>query len=1092
MARMEFLLGESQSGKTERCLAAYAGALQAARANQQSPRILWLTPARESRQEVLTRLLSLTDGVVFQPNVLTFERFAARVLGEAEHAGQYITAADRRLILRSLIRESRARNEFQYYQGLAETEGFVDVLAGFVTELKRAEIWPETFLDACRQRFRADMHRHQELGQIYHRYQAILLEKNWYDAEGRFWLARTEMQKSRHGFWHDLSLVVVDGFSDFTRTQQEMLEQLAVHAQSLLVTLPLEQPVVRPELFAKPLHVLGELQQKFQRHGSVKLVACDAHPPATPAGMTQIRRRLFGNPREITRATSSAGVTLLAAWGDRSERDAVAWEIKRLLAKGVSPETIVVGLRSVTNSGRAWADHLTAAGIPVFCEAALPWSRSPFLKTLFALLQLELEDWPFDRLLGVLNSGLFRPISVSLKWNPASSPQHVSRSLRRLQLHSHRLSILKTLRRRAERPPAGEEAAETNAIRFADRVLHELSAAGDVVRKSHTLDEWADVLAAWTRRLGLWIADDETSAADAERLQGVLRFSARIEAALSEEPPRRSLAELLIILRDLVQLPAPHAADSPRGRVRIVGADTLRHLQPAYLFVAELTEDSFPARRTEDCLYSELERQQFHSDGLQFSHQELHQREEMLLFYLAVTRATKSLTLSYSQVNASGHENYPSPYVTALCDLFEPALKETEVGSLDPLPDKLRSMSAADLRLEAVRSARNDKRAGWWQLLLQRESPRGPLRNVLAAAETAALRFHTPGFTTHEGVLKHPRHLEELARRFSPQHQFSATELESYAGCPFQFWLANVLNLEPLPSPEVVTDHLRRGTLVHDVLAAMEQEITDPNAEIAKRFRELVTQRLERVITEDELQQALLTVEQRLLSKWGDAFSDQHATYLGKATEKQWVDRETLHEVPFGTARDADAEDPRQRFPALVLGTGDAAIRLGGRIDRIDIAVAEESRVFTLIDYKSGRRPDFSIERLAKGESLQLALYTLAVLRLGIAGENASPFWIGYWSLKETGFAPAGTKRNTAWNPLEHSILAALDKLLMELVPKLVAGMRTGEFVVDSLDPDCTNFCAYHTVCRVNQIRPLADRLEKRREPLVQLPDQPS
>ena len=208
MPRIQLLLGLPQAGKTERCLAAYADELHAARARQVVPKTLWLTPARESRQDVLTRLLPLTDGVIFQPNVLTFDRFAARVLDETGHDGKFITSLDRRTIVRHLVAQCQKDQQFDHFKRLAETEGFIDVVASFIAELKRVEIEPETFLGVCRQQTGSQRRRNQELGLIYQRYQETIKEKNWYDAEGRLWQARTDMQNSTTGFWRQLSHVV--------------------------------------------------------------------------------------------------------------------------------------------------------------------------------------------------------------------------------------------------------------------------------------------------------------------------------------------------------------------------------------------------------------------------------------------------------------------------------------------------------------------------------------------------------------------------------------------------------------------------------------------------------------------------------------------------------------------------------------------------------------------------------------------------------------------------------------------------------------------------------------------------------------------
>ncbi len=1082
MAHIQLFLGQAASGKTTRCLSAYARELRAARGTQTAGQACWLVPAHEARHVVLERLLPLIDGVAFQPNVFTFDRFADRVLQETRHDGRAISGSARRIVVRHLVRELMREEQLQHFLPIAGTEGFLDVVIAFISELKRAEIWPETFLAACREHFGPSVHRDAELGLIYQRYQDVLLSKKWYDAEGRFWLARTAMQNATQGFWREMSLVIVDGFSDFTRTQQEMLEQLAVGSREMIVTLPLEQPIRREELFAKPASVYGQLRALFAGLGSVATDVCDHREASRPAALAQLQRRLFENPRTVQKSSSSDGLEIIAAKGDRSEKVAVAFRIKQLLARGVSPHEILVGCRSAAASGPAWKDYLAAAGIPVWCEAPPPWSRSPYLKILFGVLQLETESWPFERLQSVLNSTFLRPAKFRQEWQPADSPRRITGWLRRLKVHAGRESMQRAIARRRERVTSKETPQDRADLEFAANGLAEISAALESLRQPLDLFTWADALALVTSRLGLTQAD-EPARRDAERLQQLLRAAAAIERELSTEPLLRTLPEFLLLLRDIVQSDAPVSEESPSGKVRLVGAETLRHLQSNYVFLVETTEDAFPSRRSEDCLYSDTDRLQLQAGGLSLSHQELRQREEMLLFYQVVTRAARQLTVTYSQVNAQGHVIYASPFLTSLCELFEPSLQPEPEGRLDPLPDKARLLTATDLRLAAVARAQR-KEFGWWKLLLENESTKATARNVLAAAQMAAQRFHARGFTTFEGGLTLPRNVADLARRYSEKYQFSATELERFASCGFQFWLSDVLKLEPLEAPDIVTDFAERGNFLHDVLAKISAEPTEARTAIVGQIRELILERYGHDIADNNLQRALVRIEREMLERIAEAFGIQHEKYAEKVAKQDLSGFDMLKEIPFGAARDADQSAPQNRFPALTVGTEKGTVQVGGRIDRVDLSERSGQPVFSLIDYKSGRKPRFSLERVETGEALQLALYALAVERLGIAGPDAMPLWIGYWSLKESGFAPCGEKR-TSWSPLERELFNKLVSTLNQIVPELAHRIRRGEFFVENADEDCGKFCAYHTVCRVKQVRSVADHLEKHRQPLL-------
>jgi RecB family exonuclease len=371
--------------------------------------------------------------------------------------------------------------------------------------------------------------------------------------------------------------------------------------------------------------------------------------------------------------------------------------------------------------------------------------------------------------------------------------------------------------------------------------------------------------------------------------------------------------------------------------------------------------------------------------------------------------------------------------------------------------------------------------------------------NCLAAVEMNVCRFHTPGFTRFEGLLENPRNVEVLRRRFSHEHEFSATQLEAYARCPFRFLLSQVLSVESPVSPDVETDYGRRGTLVHDVLADLHRTLFDqrqgaserphlPRGEdVAAMFQKLLEEKLHRHAPASQVHEALQRIEQRLLAEWGNAYGRQWDMYVaGLPRDADSPPFPARFETPFGATQNAGAP-AADALPPLVIGTGSGAVRLAGRIDRIDIGRVRGETVFAVIDYKTGRRDRLNRDTAASGRSLQLALYMLAVVRLEIVGAGTLPWQMGYWHVRETGFAPdpkqGRSKEGQSLPPLDQAVWESLVTTLEQIIPRLAAGIRAGRFPVFNEDLDCTAGCPYNTVCRVAQIRALPDEMEKKWSP---------
>ena len=86
---------------------------------------------------------------------------------------------------------------------------------------------------------------------------------------------------------------------------------------------------------------------------------------------------------------------------------------------------------------------------------------------------------------------------------------------------------------------------------------------------------------------------------------------------------------------------------------------------------------------------------------------------------------------------------------------------------------------------------------------------------------------------------------------------------------------------------------------------------------------------------------------------------------------------------------------------------------------------------------------------------------------------------MGYWCLKETGFKRGYQRETKSFDALDAAVVKSLQQILDDLIPKLAKGLRSGKFLVENADRDCTGHCPYHTICRVNQLRQVAESLQK-------------
>lgn len=1116
MNRVTILTGCAGAGKTERLLAEYRSALEQSRRERRPGTALWLAPNRRIERETKRRIAAHGTAACFAPNVLTFDQFAEQILQSAGQPASRLSPVMRRLLMRRVVETRMRRDELRHFRSIAGAPGFLDVVSRFISELKREEIWPHDFVAVCRQRTSDSARRDLELGMIYEDYQAQLTRQNWYDNEGLFWLARSAIEGGARRPFEDVKLLVVDGFADFTKTQYEILGHMTRWIEQALISLPVESSLSRPELFAKPHAAIEKIRKQLppeisfsiERLSSNEALKINAGCPWTKTCHT-ISGQLFSNARRTLKSDSAPGLEFIQAKGPLGEWQAVARRIKRLLSghdqltqftepgsfatTTARPRDIVIGLRSIADEGPRLRDYLHSTGLPVWCESESPMSSRPMVKAVVSLLHLELDDWPFEQLLSVLDSNYFQPAWPECQQGRAV--RSVAAILRKKQIHQDRELILKIVSGLALEPTNKSQSQQNSLREWARQaapLLTRLSRALDRFRRSHTLFGWADALGALAEELG-WTKPKGTDSdrltlaewQDLDLLQRNLRTAAEADQKFDQDGEERllDLTQFTAELCDMVNHEAGISSPEPDGCVKILSVEQVRNLDVPHLFLIGLTENSFPMNQSDDCLLSEAERQDFNDRGIPLRHRSSQSADEMLLFYSVVTRARRSLTLSYPAVNLKGQPLYPSPYLSALRELFEPAAVTVSIeGQLSPVPLPGEALTITDLRLAAVDEARKGQ-PGLFRKLLETEPLQRTLWNTLAACDVAHHRFRERGFTNYEGQLRLPQNIESLKQRFGAAHQFSATELESYAKCPFQFWLSTVLRIGSVETPEEGTDYASRGNLLHEALARLLREglLSEPER-LKPRFLELIDELLNRDLPETQFQKSLIDIERQILAEWVDAFVDQQSEYDSRIRELFSPRGSLPPEIPFGRLPDV-LEQGAEALPSIQFGSDENAVQVRGRIDRVDVGSADGRPAYIVIDYKSGRRPSGKPSDLVSGRTMQLGLYLLAIKRLGLIEGDAVPFQMGYWALRETGFKQefGGTKLKQ----VEPADILWLETLFDHLLPQLASEIREGRFIVENEDETCTGRCPYRTVCRVNQLRPLAELLQKQSAPRI-------
>jgi ATP-dependent helicase/nuclease subunit B len=1084
-ATVHILCGPVGSSQTTRLLERYRAAAS------ELGTALWLGPTRRAVEEVREALVA--GPALLAPHLLTFQDFAEELIRVNDPAARPLSDVQRRLLADDLVAELHRRKELTHFDRVADTRGFTEGVFALLAELKRAEVWPEQLAQHAVSR------KGQQCANLYARYQQQLGRLHLFDLEGRLWYARDLLERGQKRPFENVRAVFVVGFTDFTRTQREILVKLCEWVEELWLALPGEDGDERAELFARPRAVA----ERFAPHGVVvarssdRATSADRRSPelqgdlrsgqvarsedratTSPAGLAHVERQLFRPLQALVRSADADGLLLVEAPGILGEVRLVAREVKTLLLQGTPADEILLTAREIVPYADLVREVFAEYGIPLDLEGAEPLARNPAVVALLRALRVPEDDWPFAAVTALLRSGYFRPDWTETR-EMSDVAQRAEALLRLLGQPRHREAYLRAIDKWADEPdpaPPDEQAEASRRARIhkwavqCRPFLRRFFAAWDAAPGRAPLDRHLDWLRRFADDLGITraTAADERDAAALRRFWDELADWERLQRRLRGGAHPIDRGHFHRLLGTLAA--AAGLARTPRGpgRVRFLSAEIARGVPADHVFILGLGERSFPRLTPAEPIFDEQERQSLKTAGLDIRGVADRMPDEMLLFYGVVTRPRRRLVLSYPAVDDKGQALLPSSFLTALLDCFEPGtVPVLRKRMLIEGFDRDEPLSAAELRVRAATELAAGQR-------LSAKLPRDLSANLRTAALMADQRLRSKEYNPYDGLLRHPGVLAELRERFGGDKVISPTALETYIACPFRFLLEDVLHLEPLEEPNEEVEGSDRGLVFHRALAWLhrylkEHGVTGPTAEVDQLIRE----QLDREVRShsghaSRAAEALWQIEGRRLQRKAARYRADWEKFVAAWAELKLVPRPEHLEKGFGMPA-IDGDEPA---PPLVIVSDGIEVRLGGRIDRVDVAETDAGTFFWIVDYKTGRSSYYSAASLRTFQRLQLTLYALAVERVLLADRGARPLGLAYWLVTDTGpkIVLPGDRKHHAWFKSADE-WAKVRGLLEGLVADLVRHVRDGDFPLEPRSETCTETCPYAQVCRITQGR---------------------
>ena len=973
------------------------------------------TPLRKSRAE--RRLCDAQGGLLLGPRVATLPHLVPGLLAGAGDRRPLLTPLAERLLALA------AAGETGLLGGAGAGRGAGRAAARLLSELRGAEVSPADLRGAAVGAPARVAERLTAAATALTRYEERLDDRDALDAAGALRAAATAAERgARSEETHDLGLLVLEGFLPTSRAALDLGGALAARARRVLARVPFlaEEPVrsapVDPWL--RRIESLHELA--VRRDVQVQF-------PATGTG-------------------TRGRVVRLPAPSDETQCDAAARFAASLIDEGFpAPDISVLAPRRILELLPAAFGRL---GVPLAAQVSRPLAGLPLVQDVRAALA---AAGTIDRtaLLALLASPCLGPAEPlpDLRFLLDRSGVLDGRGDPEARLRARAAALFGAGRLEGERPGLLRVARAVDALR------HSL----EPLRSPTTPAGWAARMRTFLERAGVRRRAGQGDPAVARR---DLAAVARLEEVLDELALALSLAgrgadrfhrEEWTSLLDL----ALERAELPAGQGPAAGAVEAWPVEEAPGLTARATlvlgaeRGTWPASHRVDPILGNAAREALQAHlGRRALPTAFHQQSEAEFRGLwALASAGEVLAVGWTRgVDREG----PAMLAAHVLDLA--AAPELPLAADPPLDGargeeealrgavRLLGEGRADAERHALAALPDlDRRAAD---AVERGRQEGERRESwLRGTATPAAGGVPAGLTAWQEALP---------------EQWSPTELETHAACPFRF-LLRTAGVREAGAGDLDMEPRDEGALLHAVLEAFVRVRRDrgdwpPRDEAVDReeAREVASGVLARFEADGRVGDPSTWAARR------EAVLERLDRFVATEARGDPALRPVLLEFAFGGTSGR---------PPIAIPASGGEILLQGRIDRVD---ADGDRLL-VVDYKNSRSMAAARERLSAealgASSFQAPVYLLAAARelpgrsvlsatfaLLRSGERAPP-----WSVSPADpFLALDEERRAA-------VRAAGGRNLADGVAAAVARIRSGALPVVS--EDCTG-CPYGAVCR--------------------------
>lgn len=745
------------------------------------------------------------------------------------------------------------------------------------------------------------------------------------------------------------SVILIDGFWDFTVPQEKLIQKMAGQAESVFVSFAADPE--NAELFSLPLRSAGRIL-RAAKEISVAVEDIFLPAPEEKTAIGFLKENLIRGKKTYPEVPK--GLRLVASRSASEEALMVCGEILRLVRGGARWKEIAVLSRDGAGE-ELLALTFEEKGIPAFLETKKELSLCPIAKTVLLGARIALGKAGEEEVRNYLKYGVFTQeeeevflleqyvATWSLTGKKMLDPEPFCMNpegyfeMRDAEKSAlFRINAAKERYFAPHRRLAASLGAGTNAEKIS-AIVEFLSAVG--------AERETELAVAAAKKAG----DFETAGARLAEWNCLLEALSAFGRALGEK--ESSPSRFLDLLALSLSASLPGALPPSEDRVQVGRASFSRPKGAKYVFLLGLNHGVFPASEPILNFMAKKERAALAELGYSLPGGEENLADEYFYFYLVAAAAEKELVLSFTTEEGQTENASLSVIGKRVRALF-PQLATESYSSKTAIPSTKQEAFSYYLRH------------------LGEENE----------VQTALSKYFLSDPELCERVLSATAGKAQMEQRFflAEEKPYANSEinmvysrLETYTKCRFSFFSRYLLDAKAKQKAEVSKNI--SGSFVHKVLENV-------LGSLAAQKKDLVA------LSSAELKEETEKAVRSALEKIGE-IADARAEYLFSHLKRSCLMllKNLQKEFAVSKFRPIFFEKKLSELAGtyqipLADGTN---LCLFGEIDRVDLYQGKGGKDYVrVVDYKTGGH-DFSLTDVANGLSLQMLLYLFALWNEG-------------------------------------------------------------------------------------------------------------